>query len=398
MWGRRVGVCVLCASCALSACSLTPFSAPEPEPEDSSPGGAATGGAGGAGGAGAGFGANGGSGATGAAGTETPHPDGYSHRMNIFIEAESALVTGHAVRVELDHAALVAAGTSRTDGGDLRLFESVADSWQERTRVLDPASSWNSAATTLWFALTADLAGDKKDRRFYLYYGNAQAGAPPDDPNDVYAFWDFDTSLEPSWTSESIGAGTISLDTAGGLATITVESGAIGGAADDFGFLYRSQDGDFALDAHQVAAGGSLGPAATLGGAMIRTSNEPTARHVVSGPSNISGQAFARIYRAADGAPTNMLQVGGPPSPPSYSRLIRLGDVISAQGSHDGQTWQSLGAPITFDEPLPDALLVGLAVAADAAAAGWVEVDWLRIRPAVKTEPMVYVKPEEGPF
>jgi len=139
------------------------------------------------------------------------------------------------------------------------------------------------------------------------------------------------------------------VDLAGGLAKLTVQSGAIGNIADDFGFLHRQVTGDFVIDAHQVAAASTF--LTTL-----------------------------------------------PASTPGYSRLIRLGDTVVAHGSSDAQHWHDIGQPGTFDEALGEDVRVGIALAVDAVATAWVEIDWLRIRPAVKQEPMVYVKPEQGPF
>lgn len=391
--GRGVQAWALGVLLGLVGCSLSPF----PNPAATVVGGAggdatSTGGLG--------LGGTGGtsSGGMGGSGAVALHPEGYTYRMEIFIEAESPLPAGHAVAVEIDHAALVGAGKALEDGRDLHLFRAEEEGWEEHTRVLDPASSWNETRTTLWFALTENLAGDKKERQFYLYYGNPGAMAPPDDPNDVYEFWSFEESLDASWTSTTVGTGAFDVNVDGGVVTLTAQSGAIGGTADDFGFLHRLVSGDFVLDAHHIAAGGSIGAAATLGGTMVRAADAADSRHAVYGPPEAGEQSFVRTHRAADGGASTITPVTLPVTLPGYTRLTRLGDTVTGHGSSDGEHWHAIGDAITFDESLDPSVRVGLALAGDAATAVWAEVDWLRIRPTVPQEPMVYAKPEQGPF
>ena len=99
--------------------------------------------------------------------------------------------TGASVAVTIDHAALVSAGSSRADGADLRVVFSGPDGRREIDRVLDPESTWDTAATTLWFALQRDVPAGRIDSAYALYTGAPGAGAPMQDEAAVFWLADF---------------------------------------------------------------------------------------------------------------------------------------------------------------------------------------------------------------
>jgi hypothetical protein len=90
---------------------------------------------------------------------------------------------------------MVAAGRSHPDGADLRI---VAPGGLELDRVLDPESSWNLPGTLIWFSTVEPIAVGET-ATYEVYFGNPDAGAPPDDPALVFPFFDaFDgTNLDP---------------------------------------------------------------------------------------------------------------------------------------------------------------------------------------------------------
>ncbi|MGH2405216.1 MAG: hypothetical protein ACRDGN_12250 [bacterium] len=98
---------------------------------------------------------------------------------------------GYSLPLTFDHAALVAAGKSLSSGNDVRVLYWNGVSWVELDRVLDPQSTWNQAATKIWFKTQAALSANSTDNRYYVYYGNSGAGAPPATEANVFHFADF---------------------------------------------------------------------------------------------------------------------------------------------------------------------------------------------------------------
>lgn len=358
-----------------------------------------TGGAGGQSGGDAGSGPIGGSTAAGVAGaggeTTLPHPEGYSYRRRVFIEAETALPAGYAIELEIDHAAWVDAGRSRSDGDDVRLFYATADDYVEHHRVVDPASSWNRADTRIWFKLPGHLGGDKKLKQFYLYYDNPEAGSPPADPQAIYSFWDFDEPLDAEWSSSSIGDGVLTVEVATGSVTLAGQSGGLGSAADDFGLLSRLYTGDFVVDARIASVSGAPGPAATLGAVMLRSSLDVDAAYAAIGAA--SSDAVALGQRATAGGAGQLGLHPGLSPVPGFVRLVRLEDVATAYASSDGLAWTAVGDPVSFAPALGPAVLIGVAHATDGGAAT-ATLDWLRVRPVVEQAPKVFLQSEQGPL
>jgi hypothetical protein len=79
---------------------------------------------------------------------------GYSYRRNVVVEAgPENIPAGHSVSVTFDHASLVLEGKAQIDGDDIRIVHWNATHWEEMDLTLDPDSSWNDNATTIWFTL-----------------------------------------------------------------------------------------------------------------------------------------------------------------------------------------------------------------------------------------------------
>ena len=105
------------------------------------------------------------------------------------------------LRFSLDHAALVATGRARSDGGDVRVVYTNADGQAfELHRVLDPSRDWNRGDTQLWFRVPGEIADTDT---IHVYYGHPRAPAPLEQPNKVYVFYDdFSRPLDGSrWTT-----------------------------------------------------------------------------------------------------------------------------------------------------------------------------------------------------
>jgi len=135
----------------------------------------------------------------------------------------SAQVTG------LDTATLVAAGKMRSDCNDLRIARFAANTWTQLDRQV---INCNTASTTIWFKLQADIAASGTDASYSMFYGNANAPAPPANLNNVYLAYDnfdADTLNQPpaGWTVQGGGPWNVVADV--GTNRILRESNAAGG-------------------------------------------------------------------------------------------------------------------------------------------------------------------------
>lgn len=131
---------------------------------------------------------------------------GWTLQRQISVAAGSAAApAGYSVMVQLDHAALVAAGKSLASGNDLRVALWTGTQWVEQDRVLDAGSSWNSAITRIWFRVQAPIAANATDAGYYLHYGNPAAAADaPANPDQVFLFHDdFESGTLSRWSQSS---------------------------------------------------------------------------------------------------------------------------------------------------------------------------------------------------
>lgn len=113
----------------------------------------------------------------------------------------SAQITG------FNTATLVTNGKMRADCNDLRIARFAANTWTQLDRQV---INCNTANTTIWFKLQADIAANGSDATYSLFYGNANAAAPPANLNNVflaYDNFDADTLNQPpaGWTVQANG-------------------------------------------------------------------------------------------------------------------------------------------------------------------------------------------------
>ena len=113
----------------------------------------------------------------------------------------SAQITG------FNTATLVTNGKLRADCNDLRIARFAANTWTQLDRQV---INCNTANTTIWFKLQADIAANGSDASYSLFYGNANATAPPANLNNVflaYDNFDADTPNQPpaGWTVQANG-------------------------------------------------------------------------------------------------------------------------------------------------------------------------------------------------
>jgi hypothetical protein len=134
----------------------------------------------------------------------------------------AAVDAGYSASLTFDHASLVLGGKALANGNDLRLYHWSGAVWTELDRALDPLSAWDNANTTIWFSLADPIGASSSDGNYYLFYGNASAGSPPDDWANVFLMGDdFDDGSLTSAVNTST-SGTASVSEAGGEAFINL--------------------------------------------------------------------------------------------------------------------------------------------------------------------------------
>ena len=158
----------------------------------------------------------------------------YTQRMRVSVTTTTSIVTGYSVDVALNHASFVSAGNSLASGNDVRVVYWNGASWTELDRVLDYASSWNSATTTIWFKTQAAIGTNTFDDNYYIYYGNAAAGTPPANADNVFLMSDDFSGASLDATKWTISAGGTA-SVAGGLLTVGASTSVWATAAYSFG-------------------------------------------------------------------------------------------------------------------------------------------------------------------
>ncbi len=105
-----------------------------------------------------------------------------------------------------NHRGLVSSGKSRSDGGDIRILWNSGSNWYALDRVVGNNSSWNRSNTLVFFQLAAGMGAYSSNSNYYLYYGCSSASNPPDDPNQVYWYYNnfnSDNALS-GWTQRDV--------------------------------------------------------------------------------------------------------------------------------------------------------------------------------------------------
>ena len=157
----------------------------------------------------------------------------YAQRLRVSVTTTTSIVTGYSVKVVLNHAGLVAAGKSLASGDDVRVVYWNGATWTEIDRVLEYGSGWNSATTTMWFKTQAAIGTNTVDDNYYIYYGNAAAGAPPANADNIFLMSDDFTGASLNAAKWTVASGSATV--AGGLLTVNANSTVWATAAYSFG-------------------------------------------------------------------------------------------------------------------------------------------------------------------
>ncbi|MEZ5227837.1 MAG: hypothetical protein R2710_14525 [Acidimicrobiales bacterium] len=167
----------------------------------------------------------------------------YPFRQRIDVTTtSSASPDGYSVPVTIDHANMVTSGLSLASGDDLRLLRWDGASWVELDRVLDDASGWDNAATTMWFRTTASIDVLSSDS-YWLYYGNPAPPAPMADPDLVWLLdEDFESGTLGAFEDRTGGTGWYTADAWTERIPLTVSSAEVDQDLFDFPVLVRLVD------------------------------------------------------------------------------------------------------------------------------------------------------------
>jgi hypothetical protein len=137
----------------------------------------------------------------------------FAFRREIEIVASVDVPAGYSVALEIDHAALVAAGKARADGDDVRVFHDTGTGeCTELDRVADPRAGWNRSTTRIWLAAPTALAAGERAGGIRLVYGADDPSAPPADWNEVFEVgsdFEDDGELPPGLVASTAGTGNV---------------------------------------------------------------------------------------------------------------------------------------------------------------------------------------------
>jgi hypothetical protein len=190
-------------------------------------------------------------------------------------------------------------------------------------------------------------------------------------------------ALPSGWSHQDLG--TVAKAGMAGYANVSngtfVVSGSgagIGGATDGLSYVYKTVTGDATITA-RVAAGTWTGGGSQKTGIMMRESLSPNAIafSMTSGDGGVREARFgSRI--AAGGSMT--FQAGNAYTrTPTWFRLQRAGNTVTAYQSTDGRTWFAIGTPVRVS--MAGTYYVGLAVSSNSSNVNTATFDNIRITP-----------------
>ncbi|WP_162915508.1 alginate lyase family protein [Paraflavitalea soli] len=174
-------------------------------------------------------------------------------------------------------------------------------------------------------------------------------------------------ALPAGWVHQDIGT----VATAGNTGYANVNKGTfivkgsgagIGGAADGLSYAYRSITGDVTITARLAAATWNGGGSQKTG-IMIRGSlaADAIACSMTTGDGGVREARFGS--RSAAGGAMNFQTGNAYTRAPTWFRLKKAGNTVTAYQSTDGQTWFTVGTPVTV--PMSGTCYVGLVVASN---------------------------------
>jgi len=111
----------------------------------------------------------------------------YSAQLDVRNNATALLPSGYTVSFVLDTQSLVSLGQMQANCADLRVTHNDGGTESELDRLVEGC---NTSATTVTFRTQAEVGIGSTDTDYRLYYSNPAAANPPQNPSNVYAFYD----------------------------------------------------------------------------------------------------------------------------------------------------------------------------------------------------------------
>lgn len=321
---------------------------------------------------------------------------GYACRREIRIDS-AVDAEAYTIVLEVDHAALVAAGKSLPSGDDLRVLqEHDAGDADELPRAASPRTPFGGSAVELAIRLPA--LRREGNAGYALVYGAPDADRPPDDPRQVYDVWDdfAGAALDDDWIAEPIGSGAVGTAVVdGGQLSITGSGQGLGAAGDSLFFVHRELSRDFVAETMVESEQGN-GPMALVGGLMARPAASPTEPFALISYQKQDQGSVWRGWRASEGA-----AVGGegdasaPATLPVYLQLRRTDRTFRGSVASPGQPFVDAGQGMTLEAAFPEPFRVGVPLAnLEDGVQSSVRVGWFSARRVARPAPQVSLGPE----
>ena len=149
--------------------------------------------------------------------------------------------------------------------------------------------------------------------------------------------------LPTGWGSADVGSvgspGTAGYDAATGTFTVAGSGGDVYGTADGFRFAYQTLTGDGSIVARVVQNQNTN--AWSKVGVEIRESLAAGSKHVAMVTTATNGPQL--VYRTATGGSSTSVNGTAAKFTPTWVRLVRTGNTITASRSSDGVSWTTVG-------------------------------------------------------
>lgn len=201
---------------------------------------------------------------------------------------------------------------------------------------------------------------------FYTVSANNQAGTGNNSAK-VSATPAAPGGLPSGWKQQDIGS--VANQGSAGYANVSngtfVVNGAgagIGGPADGLSYVYKAVSGDITITT-RVVANTWNGGGSQKAGLMIRQSlsADAIAFSMTSGDGGVREARFGS--RSSNGSPMTFQPGNAYTRSPTWFRIKKAGNLVTAYQSTDGKTWFAIGSPVTVS--LSGTYYVGLAVSSN---------------------------------
>ena len=143
--------------------------------------------------------------------------------------------------------------------------------------------------------------------------------------------------------------------------TVSDGKAGVGGTADSFQLLYRPMTGDGRITA-QLRSFTANGNGSAQAGVMFRETLSPGSVEATMDITDGDGAEFLFRLNTNQATTTSTYTTNPKPRAPYWVRLTRVGNLITAERSSDGQTWFVVGTSQTI--PMAPTIYVGLIVSA----------------------------------